>query len=90
MKEQKELITQLETDLLSVNALPTAFRGQGEVRDVYKTQFCLLSYVILFKISPYYSNTLSSTQVVRVEKCMITRLKPGPACSKNGYLLPSG
>lgn len=32
VKEQKELITQLETDLLSVNALPSAFRGQGEVR----------------------------------------------------------
>ena len=31
VKEQKELITQLETDLLSVNALPSAFRGQGEV-----------------------------------------------------------
>jgi len=60
VKEQKELITQLETDLLSVNALPSAFRGQGEVRDVYKTQ--------------YYSNTLSSTQVVRVEKG-ITRLR---------------
>lgn len=30
VKEQKELITQLETDLLSVNALPSAFRGQGE------------------------------------------------------------
>lgn len=29
--EQKELITQLECDLLSVNALPTAYRGQGEV-----------------------------------------------------------
>ena len=34
VKEQKELITQLETDLLSVNALPSAFRGQGEVRIV--------------------------------------------------------
>ena len=31
VKEQKELITQLETDLLSVNALPSAFRGQGEI-----------------------------------------------------------
>ena len=31
VKEQKELIGQLETDLLSVNALPSAFRGQGEV-----------------------------------------------------------
>lgn len=31
VKEQKELIAQLETDLLSVNALPSAFRGQGEV-----------------------------------------------------------
>ncbi|KAK2558324.1 Protein CASP, partial [Acropora cervicornis] len=30
VKEQKELIGQLETDLLSVNALPSAFRGQGE------------------------------------------------------------
>ena len=34
VKEQKELIAQLETDLLSVNALPSAFRGQGEVRIV--------------------------------------------------------
>ena len=31
VKEQKELITQLETDLLSVNALPSTHRGQGEV-----------------------------------------------------------
>ena len=31
VKEQKELITQLETDLPSVNALPSAFRGQGEI-----------------------------------------------------------
>ena len=37
VKEQKELITQLETDLLSVNALPSAFRGQGEVKEVFKT-----------------------------------------------------
>ena len=36
VKEQKELITQLETDLLNVNALPSAFRGQGEVREVVK------------------------------------------------------
>ena len=36
VKEQKELIAQLETDLLSVNALPSAFRGQGEVREVVK------------------------------------------------------
>ncbi|KAK3736333.1 hypothetical protein QZH41_020805 [Actinostola sp. cb2023] len=28
--DQKELITQLECDLLSVNALPTSYRGQGE------------------------------------------------------------
>ena len=31
VKEQKELISQLEGDLLSVNALPSVFRGQGEV-----------------------------------------------------------
>ncbi|XP_068748257.1 protein CASP-like isoform X1 [Montipora capricornis] len=30
VKEQKELIGELETDLLSVNALPSTFRGQGE------------------------------------------------------------
>ncbi|EDO29580.1 predicted protein, partial [Nematostella vectensis] len=30
VEDQKELIGQLECDLLSVNALPTAFRGQGE------------------------------------------------------------
>jgi len=42
VKEQKELITQLETDLLSVNALPSAFRGQGEVKEVFKTSFELL------------------------------------------------
>jgi len=29
--DQKELIMQLECDLLSVNALPTSYRGQGEV-----------------------------------------------------------
>lgn len=32
LKEQKELISQLESDLLSVNALPSTLRGQGEVR----------------------------------------------------------
>ncbi|XP_028400316.1 protein CASP-like [Dendronephthya gigantea] len=30
VKEQKELISELETDLLSVNALPSTHRGQGE------------------------------------------------------------
>ena len=35
-KEQKELIGQLETDLLSVNALPSAFRGQGEVSQLHQ------------------------------------------------------
>eukprot|EP00795_Rhopilema_esculentum_P015573 gene15573-6840_t len=29
-KEQKELITQLENDLLNLNSLPSTFRGQGE------------------------------------------------------------
>ena len=32
IKGQKELISQLEGDLLSVNALPSSYRGQGEVR----------------------------------------------------------
>ena len=31
LTEQKELISQLENDLLSVNALPSSLRGQGEV-----------------------------------------------------------
>ena len=57
MKEQKELITQLETDLLSVNALPSAFRGQGEVRRVLKTQVLLVMCSSLFLFSPYDSNT---------------------------------
>lgn len=30
MKEQKQLITQLENDVLNLNNLPSTFRGQGE------------------------------------------------------------
>ena len=55
VKEQKELITQLETDLLSVNALPSAFRGQGEVREVVKMLVMVNSP---FLNSLYESNSL--------------------------------
>ena len=47
VKEQKELITQLETDLLSVNALPSAFRGQGEVRANIKCEKKNLTWLSL-------------------------------------------
>ena len=30
IKEQKDLITQLENDVLNLNSLPSTFRGQGE------------------------------------------------------------
>ncbi len=30
LKEQKDLITQLENDVLNLNSLPSTFRGQGE------------------------------------------------------------
>lgn len=30
IKEQKDLITQLENDVLNLNNLPSTFRGQGE------------------------------------------------------------
>ena len=49
VKEQKELITQLETDLLSVNALPSAFRGQGEVKIVVFWVFKMKSKVMTIK-----------------------------------------
>ena len=63
VKEQKELITQLETDLLSVNALPSAFRGQGEVREVVKL---LSMFNSPFLNSPYESNSFSSRQIMRI------------------------
>ena len=50
VKEQKELITQLETDILSANALQTAFRGQGEVREVVKMPVKFNSPFIKFSI----------------------------------------
>lgn len=30
IKEQKDLISQLENDVLNLNSLPSTFRGQGE------------------------------------------------------------
>ena len=63
VKEQKEIITQLETDLLSVNALSSAFRGQGEVREVVKILAMLNSP---FLNSPRESNSLSRRQIIRI------------------------
>ena len=65
VKEQKELITQLETDLLSVNALPSAFRGQGEVSlEVVKM---LGVFNSPFLNSPCKNNSLSSRQIMRIK-----------------------
>lgn len=63
VKEQKELITQLETDLLSVNALPSAFRGQGEVRKVVKM---LVMFNSPFLNSPYKGDSLSGSLTMRI------------------------
>lgn len=52
IQEQKQLITQLEEDLRSVNALSVMFRGDAEVMmmtsfsfttvyDMYMSQFCV-------------------------------------------------
>ncbi|CAH3110021.1 unnamed protein product [Pocillopora meandrina] len=52
VKEQKELITQLETDLLSVNALPSAFRGQGEGEAGPPTETELVSNAVQQAVAP--------------------------------------
>ncbi|CAB4037205.1 CASP isoform X2, partial [Paramuricea clavata] len=46
VKEQKELITQLETDLLSVNALPSVHRGQGEGEAIPTSETELVSVAV--------------------------------------------
>ncbi|XP_022793448.1 protein CASP-like [Stylophora pistillata] len=52
VKEQKELIAQLEADLLSVNALPSAFRGQGEGEAGPPTETELVSNAVQQAVAP--------------------------------------
>eukprot|EP00794_Sanderia_malayensis_P014305 gene14305-15793_t len=60
VKEQKQLITQLENDVLNLNSLSSTFRGQGEGEATPSAETVLVEKAV--KESMYAENTMSNSE----------------------------
>ncbi|XP_031558255.1 protein CASP-like [Actinia tenebrosa] len=79
VSEQKELITQLECDLLSVNALPTAYRGQGEGQASPPSETELVATAV--------QHTMSPTSDESTDKSAVDSLLPIVASQRKRFKL---